>query len=126
MNTFRSGDTWVAPREWEIYFRRLDTFVRVDTYGGSAVIRATTNRFTDEAKERFVRYLAMEGLIAERYRWWPGQGEVNWVIDGSWVRFRHHRQRLTARVWAFLTWGRLLALGLFLAALTTALWLKGH
>ncbi len=52
--------------------------------------------------------------------------QVKWVLDGSWVGFRHRWKRLAVRLWAFLTWGRLLSLGLFLAALLIALWLKPH
>jgi hypothetical protein len=126
MKTFRTGDALLVPQEFAIYFHELDTFVQVENQARGPVIRATTDRFSSEAKERVVRYLATEGLVAERYRWWPGQGEVSWVMDNSWVRFRHHRQRLVTRVWAFLSWGRLLSLGLFLAALMIASWLKGH
>ena len=126
MKTFRNGDAIVAPQECTIYFRRLDTFVRVENRASGPVIRATTDRFSNEAKERLVRYLATEGLIAERYRWRAAQNEVNWVMDNSWVEIRHHLQRLVDRVWIFLTWGRLLSLGLFLAALIAAYCFKPH
>jgi len=126
MKTIRNGDALVVPVECTIYFRQLDTFVRVENRAHGPVIRVTTDRLSNESKERFVRYLATEGLIAECYRWWPGQGEVNWVRDNSWVQVRHHLQSLVQRAWIFLTWGRLLALGLFLAALVAALWLKLH
>ncbi|MGA2660043.1 MAG: hypothetical protein ABSH34_21280 [Verrucomicrobiota bacterium] len=52
-------------------------------------------------------------------------GEIE-LYDRCVVRPDRRRKRLAAQVWACLTWGRWLSLGLFLVALVAALWLKGH
>jgi hypothetical protein len=93
------------------------------------VIRAARSNVPAVSKESFLRYLATEGFVPERYQWNSGDSrrrtpEVDWVTDDSWVNSRHRRIRLVSLVWAYLTWGRWLSLGLFAAALVIALWLK--
>ena len=130
MKTFRRIDIpFETPQQREFYDRRLDCLVRVQNLSSGVVIRTARADLPDRARESLVRYLAAEGLIPEVYRWYAdgshrsGQ-EVKWVVDASWVRSSHRAKCLADRVWAYLTWGRLLSLALFLAALVIALWLK--
>ncbi len=105
--------------------------MRVEQQATGLLIRAARNNLSSVAKESLVRYLAVEGFIADSYRWHSEQAEhsalrVRWVTDTSWLRFAHHFERRASLVWAFLTWGRLLAIALFIGAFAVALWLKAH
>ena len=52
--------------------------------------------------------------------------DLNWVPEKPRLTFNQQLNRLAARVWAHLTWGRWTAIGLFVAAFITAQWLKRH
>jgi hypothetical protein len=52
--------------------------------------------------------------------------DLNWVPEHPLLTFNQQLNRLAARVWAHLTWGRWTAIGLFVAAFVAALWLKRH
>ena len=74
----------------ELYFADLDTHVLVENLEGRTVIRATRDNFTGKRKAMFIRELAAEGHIPDRYQWFfePNSIEcpsVKWVIDRSWV-----------------------------------------
>ena len=132
MKTLPSKTTAVdAPGQIELYHRVLDNLVQVRNCGSSVVVRLTRDNFSASAKAFFIRHLAIEGFIPDRYQWYSESSdcaalEVKWVIDGSWVRIKHQLNRQATRIFNYLSRGRLLALGLFLAALTAALWLKRH
>lgn len=121
--------TLQVPIQIELYDRRRDNLVRIENHPGLVVIRTMRGDLPETAKASFLQYLAAEGFIAERYRWASVESNragagVQWVADASWVGLKHQCNRLASRVWAFLTWGRLTAIGLFVAALVTAIWLK--
>lgn len=52
--------------------------------------------------------------------------DLNWVSENTRVTLKQQLNRLAARVWAHLTWGRWTAIGLFVAAFISAQWLKRH
>ena len=52
--------------------------------------------------------------------------DLNWVPEHPLLTFNQQLNRLAARDWAHLTWGRWTAIGLFVAAFVAALWLKRH
>ena len=54
----------------------------------------------------------------------PAGTDLNWAPETSHARLKQQLNRLAARVWAHLTWGRWTAIGLFVAAFIAALWLK--
>jgi hypothetical protein len=115
----------------ELYHRVLDNLVQVKNSGTSVVVRLMRDNFSVPAKISFIRHLALEGFIPDRYQWYSGSSdcaamEVKWVIDGSWVRIGHQLSRQATRLLKFLSCGRLLALGLFLAAFFAAEWWKRH
>jgi hypothetical protein len=120
-----------APGQIELYHRVLDNLVQVKNSGTSVVVRLMRDNFSAPAKASFIRHLALEGFIPDRYQWYSGSAacaalDVKWVIDGSWVRIGHQLSRQVTRLLNSLTGGRLLALGLFLAALLAADWWKSH
>lgn len=113
----------------ELYHRVLDNLVQVKNCGSNVVVRLTRDNFSAAAKTSFVRHLALEGFIPDRYQWYSGSPDcaaldVKWVIDGAWVRIGHQISRQVNRLLNFLTCGRLFALGLLLAALFAAEWWK--
>ena len=130
MRTSRKLTTTLQiPDHIELYDHRLDNLVRIENYDGGVLIRTARGDLPDSAKTSFLHYLITEGFVAERYRWSSEEsnrafGAARWVTDESWVGFKHQCMRMASRVWAYLTWGRLTALGLFLMALATAIWLK--
>jgi hypothetical protein len=132
MKTSRRPEAAIGiPDAIELYDRRRDNLVRVENHAAGVVVRAAREIGSHAARSAFIRYLAAEGFIAERYQWCSDNSNhaalgISWFTDRSWVRFDHQRNRLVARARAFLARGRLLALGLFLLALGTALWLKGR
>jgi hypothetical protein len=132
MNTQSKATTPTeAGRDIELYHRVLDNLVQVKNGGNCVVVRLMRDNFSVPAKISFIRHLALEGFIPDRYQWYSGSSncaalEVNWVIDGSWVRIGHQLSRQVTRLLNYLSCGRLFALGLFLAALIAAEWWKGH
>jgi len=130
MNTFRKSNSEAfTSQPIELYDNRLDTLARIETDGTRVVIRTTRDNITAGAKAAFVHYLANEGFIPEHYRWYSchsaaAEPRIQWLTDSSWVSLGRQGMRFGAKLWSFLTWGRLLALGLFVIAFALALWLK--
>ena len=102
------------PNEFEFYFQDLDNSVLVETSEDGVTIRAARDNFSDRRKRMFIRHLAAEGFIPDRYRWFcdsEGCSSVKWVRDYSWLKID---SRMTFRGTRFMQ--RLLLCG-------TLLWL---
>jgi hypothetical protein len=117
--------------ELELYDRRHDNFLRIEHHDNCVVIRSERARFSNAAKDALIRYLANEGFIGSGYCWRLRQANssapgVIWLTDNSWVRLKHLQNRLQTRARDFLTWGRLLSVGLFVVMLAISIWLKSH
>ena len=57
---------------------------------GGVVIRAAVNNYSEERKALFIRKLASEGFIPDRFQSAENTGEsklpgVRWVVDSSWL-----------------------------------------
>src|SRR5271157_4920236 len=94
----------------ELYHRVLDNLVQVKNCGSSVVVRLTRDNFSASAKASFIKHLALEGFIPDRYQWYSGSShcaalDVRWVIDGSWVRIGHQLSRQVTRLLSFLSHG---------------------
>jgi hypothetical protein len=81
-----------VPRRVELYVADLDNHVLIENDGGGVVISTSRNNFTDKRKAFFVRHLAAEGYIPDRYAWFSepaadGFSGVRWVarvsLDGN-------------------------------------------
>jgi len=115
----------------ELYHRVLDNLVQVKNCDNSVVVRLMRDNSPTAAKTSFIKHLALEGFIPDRYQWYSGSSDcpaldVKWVIDGSWVRIGHQLSRQATRLLNFLSCGGLLALGLFWAALFAGEWWKRY
>jgi hypothetical protein len=81
-------DTQIAvPERFTIYVPDLDNHVRIENGAGGVVISATRDNFSDKRKTFFIRHLAAEGFIPDRYEWFSEPGEngffgVKWIVGG--------------------------------------------
>jgi hypothetical protein len=90
------------PRCHEFYFAHLDTLVQVEQVDDQVVIRATRDTFSAQRKAFFVRELAAEGFIDDRYRWFTSVGDagtlgVRWLVDLSWLQLSPELTAATRR-----------------------------
>jgi hypothetical protein len=107
MNTTTS-----LPRRFEFCYPQLDALVEVQERDDEVVIRATRDVFTEAQKVAFVRHLASEGFIADRFRWCPAisspaNASVRWSVDYSWLEIspavRATARRFVARLFVGMT-----------------------
>jgi hypothetical protein len=73
-----------VPEKAELYIPDLDNHVLIENNAGDVVIRATRNNISAERKECFIRHLAAEGYIPDRYGWFSEPVEdgflgVKWI-----------------------------------------------
>jgi hypothetical protein len=72
------------PKKFEIYLSDLDNHVLIENGPSGVVISATRDNISDSRKAFFIRHLAAEGFIPERYEWFCEPVEdgflgVQWV-----------------------------------------------
>jgi hypothetical protein len=58
-----------VPESYRLYIPDLDNHVLIETGAEGVVIRATRDNMSDRRKATFIRHLAAQGYIPERYRW---------------------------------------------------------
>jgi hypothetical protein len=66
------------PGRFAFYVSDLDNHVLIENNPDGVVISATRDNFSDKRKSFFIRYLALEGYIPDRYQWFSEPSE-----DGS-------------------------------------------
>ena len=76
------------PHQSRPYIAELDNHILVENNAGGVVISATRDNFSDKRKAFFVRHLAAEGYILERYEWFSEPVEdgflgVKWIASAS-------------------------------------------
>lgn len=81
----------IEPRVYHFSFPALDTLLQVEETGGEVTIRASRNSFSEARKTRFIRELAEEGFIPDRFRWLCSSAAsaatgVYWLVDRSCFR----------------------------------------
>jgi hypothetical protein len=95
-----------VPEKVEFYIRDLDNHVLIENSAGGVVISATRDNFSDKRKTFFIRHLAAEGYIPDRYEWFSepaGDGffGVKWIAraasDGNQAGFHSLRKWCTRR-----------------------------
>ena len=92
----------VIPARQEFYLPELDNLVLVENRDGAVVIRATRDNFSERRKAFFIRELAAEGHIPDRYEWFAESGAdeflgVQWIVDRSWLKLDAEMRRRTTR-----------------------------
>jgi hypothetical protein len=79
------------PRCAEFCFPHLDTRVRVEVSDEFVTIRATRDSFSPRRKDFFIRELAAEGFIPDRFQWSSPEdagspiGRLRWRVDHAWL-----------------------------------------
>jgi hypothetical protein len=77
----------VGSKCYEFYFSQLDTLLQVENAGENVTVRATQPTFSPRRQEYFVRELAAEAFIPDRFRWFSyGDAGVRWIVDRSWIK----------------------------------------
>jgi hypothetical protein len=93
-------------QKFELYVRDLDNHVLIENSAGGVVISATRDNFSDQRKTFFIRHLAAEGYIPDRYEWFSepsadGFFGVKWITGASASEHeplpRHPRKYCTPR-----------------------------
>jgi hypothetical protein len=114
------------PRSAEFCFPRLDTLVRVEVSDESVVIRATRDTFSARRKDFFIRELAAEGFIPDRFQWSAPDdagtsfGRIRWLVDYNWLSLSEDNHARSRRM-EF----RFLSLAILLLSLLLELGLPG-
>jgi hypothetical protein len=75
-----------ASQTFEFVHQRPDNVLRVENHETGVRIRATRGGFSARDKEFFVRHLAAEGFIPDRYRWFSGDFDetssgLDWCVE---------------------------------------------
>ena len=78
------GAQLAAPAKFRLYLPDLDNHVLIETSADGVVISATRDNFTNQRKKFFIRQLAAEGYIPDRYEWFSEPAEdgffgVKWM-----------------------------------------------
>jgi hypothetical protein len=78
-----------APESFRLYIPDLDNHVLIENSAEGVVIRATRDNMSERRKATFIRHLAAQGYIPERYRWFSEPAEdgcvgVRWMAGDSW------------------------------------------
>jgi len=77
-----------VPERFELYIPDLDNHLLIENSEGGIVIRTTRDNLSEKRKTFFIRHLAAEGFIPDRYEWFPDPAEdgffgVKWVADSA-------------------------------------------
>ena len=95
----------VAPsRLYEFTIEHPDNMIRVEVWEEKVVARAALDTFSEQRKATFIRHLAAEGFVPDRYEWYSGSESsgysgVIWLIDRSWLSDTPAQMRLKATPW---------------------------
>ena len=78
-----------VPESFKLYVPDLDNHILVENHGDRVVIHASRDNVSERRKTSFIRHLATEGYIPDRYEWFcnPRADDffgVRWVVDVSW------------------------------------------
>jgi hypothetical protein len=116
-----------VPERFELYIPDLDNHVLIENSEDGVVISATRDNFSHKRKTFFIRHLATEGYIPDRYEWFPEPAEdgffgVQWIARAA--SDNNQAGRHSLRKW----WTRRNALygGLFIVWFLCFVWAVRH
>jgi hypothetical protein len=77
-----------VPERFELYIPDLDNHLLIENSEDGVVISATRDNFSEKRKTFFIRHLAVEGYIPDRYEWFPEPAEdgffgVKWIARAA-------------------------------------------
>lgn len=119
--------TAFTSRKYEFCNNEPYNLILVEQSENGVLIRAAWDNFSDRRKAFFIKEIAAEGFIPDRYQWFSnfeehGYTGIRWVIDRSWLKV-HPESVLKAR--KFMMW-MLLAGGFLWLLLMVGLALPKH
>jgi hypothetical protein len=90
----RNGDvmkTAFTSPKYEFYHNEPYNLILVEQNENGVIIRAAWDNFSDRRKAFFIKEIAAEGFIPDRYQWFSnfeenGYTGIRWVIDRSWLK----------------------------------------
>jgi|SRR6516165_10449651 hypothetical protein len=90
------------PKRVELSFSRPENQFLIENHADGVRIQAARDNLSAQQKLFFVRYLAAEGYIPERYQWFadPQSGAysgLEWNVDNSWLARTDEAQRRALR-----------------------------
>jgi len=77
-----------APEQFTLYVPDLDNYILIEHSADGVVIRTTRDNFSEKRKVFFIRRLAAEGFIPDRYEWFSdpeveGFSGLKWIAPAS-------------------------------------------
>jgi hypothetical protein len=74
------------PETAELYVPDLDNHILIENNASGVTIRATRDNLSDSRRTHFIRLLAAEGYIPDRYEWFCEASEsalfgVTWIVE---------------------------------------------
>jgi len=105
----------MPPERVELSTIEPENFLLVENHPHYVLIRAVRDNFSAHRKSCFIRHLAVEGYIPDRFAYLGISSldefsPITWVVDRSWIKFDPTTQRKTDRfmirliVYSFLLW----------------------
>jgi hypothetical protein len=96
--------TTAPSRTMEFCIQRPYNLILVEEREDGITVRAAADDFNEQRKGAFIRELAAEGFIADRYQWYSGSDSsgysgVTWIIDRSWLASTPALMRRKALPW---------------------------
>ncbi len=77
--------------KYEFYHDQPYNLLLVEQNDDGVVIRAAWDNFSERRKTFFIKQIAAEGFIPDRYQWFSNFDEngytgIRWVIDRTWLK----------------------------------------
>jgi hypothetical protein len=96
--------TTAPAKSMEFCIQQPYNLLLVEEREDGVTVRAAADDFNEERKGAFIRELAAEGFIADRYQWYSGSDSsgysgVTWIIDRSWLGNTPALMRRKAAPW---------------------------
>jgi hypothetical protein len=96
--------TTAPSRTMEFCIQRPYNLILVEEREDGITVRAAADDFNEQRKGAFIRELAAEGFIPDRYQWYCGSDSsgysgVTWIIDRSWLASTPALMRRKAAPW---------------------------
>lgn len=92
------------PSKSEFYTRGPDNLLLVEIDDGAVTVRAARDNFSERRKMFFIRELAAEGFIPDKFLYFTNAEEpfllgLSWIIDLSWLSIPQEILRISS--WRF-------------------------
>ena len=109
----------------ELCLAHPENCLLIENHADKVVIRAATDNLSPREKTCLIRYLAAEGFIPDRYKWFADSetayfSGLSWLVDSSRAKRLEPRQKALRQIVIVLLCGILVWLGLITFAFLRA------